>query len=150
MATKQIIRVRDLKLEDMRALLDIEYKCFKDPYPPSLLNHLYSLHPDGFLVAILNRRIVGYTIAAVRWGSTGHVLAVGVEPTYRRRGVGTALIVHALDRLLKKGAKHVRLEVRASNRAAQDFYLKLGFTHREMVPNYYADGEPGVVMVYKP
>lgn len=149
MSGRSIIRVRDLKLEEMRALLDIEYKCFKDPYPPSLLNHLYSLHPDGFIAAVVSKRIVGYAIAAVRWGSTGHLLAIGVDPAARRKGVGTALVVDAIDRLFKRGASHVRLEVRASNRAAQKFYSKLGFIEREIVPNYYADGEAGMVMVYK-
>ncbi len=149
MVTQQIIRVRDLRLEDMQAVLNIEYKCFKDPYPPSLLNHLYSLYPDGFLVAELDGKVVGYVIAVVRWGATGHVLAIGVDSPHRRHGVGSALMVNALDRLRRKGARHVRLEVRASNRAAQDFYLRLGFNQREVVPNYYADGEAGVVMTYK-
>ena len=59
------------------------------------------------------------------------------------------LMASALNRLREKGAREVRLEVRASNKAAQKFYLKLGFVQREMIPAYYADGEPGIVMVYR-
>ncbi|MCD6248665.1 MAG: ribosomal protein S18-alanine N-acetyltransferase [Hadesarchaea archaeon] len=149
MVAQQIVRVRDLRPDEMQAILDIEYKCFKDPYPLGLLNHLYSLHPDGFLVAEVNGKIVGYAIAVMRWWRTGHILAIGVDPLYRRRGIGSMLMTSALNRLREKGAREVRLEVRASNRAAQKFYLKLGFVQREMIPAYYADGEPGIVMVYR-
>ncbi len=148
MVTQQIIRVRDLKRGDMRAILDIEHRSFKDPYPLSLLNHLYNLHPDGFLGAELDGKVVGYVIGVVRWGATGHVLAIAVDPPYRRHGVGVALIVNMLDRLREKGARQVRLEVRESNRAAQQFYQSLGFTQREIVPGYYADGEAAIVMSY--
>lgn len=133
----------------MASILDIEHRSFKDPYPLSLLNHLYNLHPDGFLVAELGEKVVGYVIGVIRWGATGHVLAIAVDPPYRRHGVGSALIVNMLNRLHEKGAKEVRLEVRASNRVAQQFYKRLGFTEREIVPLYYADGEPAIVMVYK-
>ena len=148
MVTQQIIRIRDLKPGDMKAILDIEYRSFKDPYPLSLLNHLYNLHPDGFLVAELGEKVVGYVIGVVRWGSTGHVLAIAVDPAYRRHGVGSALIVNMLNRLREKGAKQVRLEVRVSNQVAQQFYQKLGFIQREIVPAYYSDGEAAIVMVY--
>ncbi len=149
MVAQQVIRVRDLKRGDMAAILDIEYRSFKDPYPLSLLNHLYSLHPDGFLVAELNEKVVGYVIGVVRWGATGHVLAIAVDPPYRRHGVGSALIVNMLNRLHEKGAKEVRLEVRVSNKVAQQFYQKLGFIQREIVPGYYSDGEPAIVMFYR-
>jgi ribosomal-protein-alanine N-acetyltransferase len=149
MVTQELIRVRDLRQGDMSSILDIEYRCFKDPYPLSLLNHLHKMHPDGFMVAELNNRIVGYVIGVIRWGLTGHILAIGVDPPFRRKGVGTALMANILDRLRRKGAREVRLEVRKSNLAARRFYLELGFMEREEVPHYYEDGETAVVMTSK-
>ena len=130
----------------MEVILDIEYRAFKDPYPLSLLNRLKEMHPDGFLVAEIQGRIVGYVIGVIRWGLTGHILAIAVDPPYRMRAVGTALMTNILDRLCMKGAKQVRLEVRKSNMAARRFYLKLGFVEREEVPYYYEDGETAIVM----
>lgn len=146
MVAQQFIKIRDIKREDMRAILDIEYRSFKDPYPLSLLNRLHEMHPDGFLAAEFQGRVVGYVIGVVRWGFTGHILAIAVDPPYRRQGIGTALVTNILGRLRTRGAKHVRLEVRKSNLSARQFYMKLGFVEREEIPFYYEDGETAVVM----
>jgi ribosomal-protein-alanine N-acetyltransferase len=146
MVTQRLAHIRDATHRDLQKVLSIEYKCFKDPYPLSLLNRLLVMHPDGFLVAVTDGRVVGYVIGVVRWGATGHILAIGVDPLYRRQGIGSALMELIIDRLRAKGAKVVRLEVRKSNLEAQQFYLKLGFTKREEIPYYYEDGETAVAM----
>jgi ribosomal-protein-alanine N-acetyltransferase len=141
-----IIRVRNAKPYDMNTVLDIEKFCFPDPYPMSLLSRLYFTHPEGFLVAEVDGKVVGYLIGTLRWGASGHVMAIGVYPEYRKRGVGTALMVQILDILRMSGARSARLEVRKSNNAAQLFYQKLGFKLGEEIPHYYEDGETAIVM----
>ena len=149
MVAQRLVRIRDVKQKDMQAVLSIDYKCFKDPYPLSLLNHLHAMHPDGFLVAEADGKIVGYLIGVLRWGTTGHILAIATDPPYQRQGIASALMKNIIDRLRAKGAKLVRLEVRKSNVVAQQFYLKLGFRQREEIPYYYEDGEAAVTMDYK-
>jgi ribosomal-protein-alanine N-acetyltransferase len=149
MVAQRLVRIRDVTPKDMQAILSIEYKCFKDPYPLSLLNRLHAMHPDGFLVAEADGKLVGYVIGVIRWGTTGHILAIGIDPLYRRQEIGSALMEHIISRLRARGAKLVRLEVRKSNREAQQFYLKLGFGEREELPYYYEDGEAAVAMDYE-
>lgn len=149
MVAQRLVRIRDVKSSDMQAILSIEYKCFKDPYPLSLLNRLHAMHPDGFLVAEADGKIAGYVIGVLRWGTTGHILAIGVDPFYRRQSIGSILMDNILNRLRAKGAKVVRLEVRRSNLTAQQFYSKLGFHRREEIPYYYEDGETAVAMDYE-
>lgn len=144
---QRVVQVRELKSEDMHTVYDIERKSFRNPYPLSLLKHLHNLHPNGFLVAELEEKIVGYVIGFLRWGATGHILALAVDPPYRRRGIGSTLMADILERLRREGGKDVRLEVRASNQTAREFYRKLGFKRKKMVPAYYSDGETAVVMV---
>ncbi len=146
---QRTIRIRDLNPSDMQAILSIEYKCFKDPYPLSLLNHLYKMHPDGFLLAEADDKVVGYVIGVIRWEMAGHILAIGVDPPYRKQNIGSALMKQIIGRLRTKGVKLVRLEVRKSNVGAQRFYLKLGFRQRGEIPYYYEDGETAVVMDYR-
>lgn len=146
MVAQRLIKIRHFGPEDMQAVLTIQYKCFGDPYPLSLLRRLYAMHPDGFLVAEAEGVVVGYLIGVVRWGNTGHVLAIGVDPTYQRQSVGTMLIKNIIDILREKGAKIVRLEVRKSNIGAQKFYRKLGFLEREELPYYYENGESAMAM----
>lgn len=149
MAVQRLVRIRDVKSKDMQAILSIEYRCFKDPYPLSLLNRLHAMHPDGFLVAEAEGKIVGYVIGVLRWGATGHILAIATDPPYQRQGIASVLMEHIINRLRANGAKLVRLEVRRSNAGAQQFYLKLGFRQRGEVPYYYEDGEAAVTMDYK-
>jgi ribosomal-protein-alanine N-acetyltransferase len=141
-----IIKVRSAKPYDMSTVLDIEKFCFPDPYPMSLLSRLYINNPEGFLVAEVDGKVVGYLIGTLRWGASGHVMAIGVYPEYRKRGVGTALMVQILDTLRMRGARSVRLEVRKSNDVAQLFYQKLGFRLGEEILHYYEDGEAAIVM----
>ncbi len=140
------MRIRDATSDDLQAILCIEYKCFKDPYPLGLLNRLRVMHPDGFLVAETDGKVVGYVIGVIRWGATGHVLAIGIDPLFRRQRVGTTLMKHVMDRLMAKGARLIRLESRKSNIEAQQFYYKLSFKRMEEIPYYYEDGETAVVM----
>jgi len=149
MVAQRLVRIRDVKQNDMQVILTIEYKCFKDPYPLSLLNHLHAIYPDGFLVAEVDGKIVGYLIGVLRWGTTGHILAIATDPSYQKQGIASALMENIIDRLRSKKAKLVRLEVRKSNVAAQQFYLKLGFRQLEEIPYYYEDGEAATTMDYK-
>lgn len=146
MVAQWIVRIREARPEDLQTVLGIEYKCFPDPYPINLLKRLHLMHPDGFLVADAEGVVVGYVIGVLRWGETGHVLAIGVPPNYQRNRVGTMLLKSIIDHLRNKGAKTVRLEVRKSNQAAQQFYKNMGFIEREQILYYYEDGETAIAM----
>lgn len=146
MVAQHLVRIREAKQDDLQAVLAIEYKCFPDPYPIGLLKRLQLMHPDGFLVADADGTVVGYAIGVVRWNDMGHLLAIGVDPPYRNKHIGRTLMKDIIERLRKKGAKFVRLEVRKSNILAQHFYKKLGFLEREELPYYYEDGETALAM----
>jgi len=146
MVAQRLVDIREVTQKDLQATLSIEYKCFKDPYPLALLNRLRVMHPDGFLVAVADGKVVGYVIGVIRWGATGHILAIGVDPSYRRQQIGWTLMERIINRLRAKGAKTIRLEVRKSNLGAQQFYLKLGFKEMGEIPYYYEDGEAAVAM----
>ena len=60
-------------------------------------------------------------------GHRGWVYSVAVDPAYRRRGVGSAM-VRRLEALLKElDCPKVNLQVRASNAGTVAFYEKLGY-----------------------
>ena len=146
MVAQRVVRSREASPEDLQAVLAIEYKCFPDPYPFNLLKRLHLMHPDGFLVADAEGVVVGYVIGVLRWGETGHVLAIGVLPNYQRQRLGTMLLKNIVNHLRSKGARTVRLEVRKSNIAAQQFYKRMGFIEREQILYYYEDGETAIAM----
>ena len=141
--------IRQVKLGDLRKICEIEEKSF--PYPWSILSFLYVYHesPKFFFVAVKDGKVVGYIILKVRenvWKS-GHLLNLAVDPKYRRRGIGRALLKYALEILKKESVKNVWLEVRASNNPAINLYLSLGFVKIRKVSKYYPDGEDAIIMM---
>lgn len=85
---------------------------------------LYPAHdPDGCFVAMVGDQPVGMvtTTCFVRSGWIGNLI---VEPPFRGRGIGRALMEHGLDRLRRRGAETVRLE---ADPPGIPLYRKLGF-----------------------
>jgi ribosomal protein S18 acetylase RimI-like enzyme len=57
----------------------------------------------------------------------GAIQNLGITPTHRDRGVGTCLLVKALDGFRRSGIARVHLEVTAENQGAIRLYHRLGF-----------------------
>lgn len=66
------------------------------------------------------------------------ILNIAVAPQWRRAGLGSRLLKHALEVARAAGAQRVFLEVRESNRAAIALYTRLGFQAAGRRENYYA------------
>ena len=132
MAEKYPARTRKFKTEDINQILEIE----KQAYPKTvfskatLLEYANSL-PDTFIVVQIGKDIVGYMIFDV----TGHIHSTAVKKSYRRRGLGKLLFMHALRRVKKS----LWLEVRSRNREAIEFYKRLGMKIVGEIPDYYGD-----------
>ncbi|MEE4350516.1 MAG: GNAT family N-acetyltransferase [Pacificimonas sp.] len=65
------------------------------------------------------------------------LLLVGVDPGWRRQGLGEALVRRVIDRAAKKGSRRLHLEMRANNEAARLLYDRLGFSVIGRRPDYY-------------
>ena len=57
----------------------------------------------------------------------GHIDSVAVMQHFREQGIGSELVLWALDRLSQQGVRAASLQVRASNTAALRIYRKIGF-----------------------
>ena len=66
-----------------------------------------------------------------------HINGLAIAPALRRQGAARALVRHALGEGRRLGALEALLEVRRSNRAAQQLYESAGFTLRGVRPRYY-------------
>jgi ribosomal protein S18 acetylase RimI-like enzyme len=88
--------------------------------------------PDAHLVAVLSGRVVGYIRlkAPTHLPENAHVVQVqglAVEPGARRRGVATALLNAAEQRLRDRGTRKLSLRVLSTNHAAIALYERLDF-----------------------
>jgi ribosomal-protein-alanine N-acetyltransferase len=64
------------------------------------------------------------------------LLLLAVDPLWRARGVGRALIDHSLTTARRRGIISMNLEVRATN-SAITLYEKVGFEYVHRRPGYY-------------
>ena len=72
----------------------------------------------------------------------GAIQNVGVVPGYRNHGLGTFLLLQALDGFRQAGLRRALLEVTAQNEAAIRLYRRLGFLRKKTV--YKAIPAPAV------
>jgi len=90
--------------------------------------------------------IVGFSGFWMMMGEA-HIIAIGVRDGYRRLGIGEGLLIATIELAQTLNANVVTLEVRASNKIAQELYKKYGFQVEGRRPRYYSsDGEDAVIM----
>lgn len=142
------VSIERVKENELDSVYYIEKLSFRYPYPEPLLLFYYRIFPEGFLVAKLGDKIVGYIIFLIERNSIGHIISLAVHPDYRRRGIGYMLISSAISFLSSLNIKSVKLEVRVSNTAAIKLYEKVGFRKNKLLRRYYMDGEDGYLMIY--
>jgi ribosomal protein S18 acetylase RimI-like enzyme len=82
--------------------------------------------PELFFIAAKGRTIVG-TIMAGYDGHRGWIYRVAVSPRYQRQGIGSALVRHAEQALVARGAPKINLQIRETNQRVVGFYERLGF-----------------------
>ena len=133
---------------DLNSLRKLERESFaKDAWPLFDLIAVLTFPDVIRLKSMENGQMVGFVAGDPRprdgWG---WIATIAVDPRYRRRGIGRALL-HACERNL--GVPRSRLTVRISNQIAISMYEKEGYTTVDVWKAYYNDGEDGIVMEKK-
>ncbi len=88
--------------------------------------------------------LVGYLIAHVVLDEA-HIVSLGLDPSWRARGLGKALVGDFLRIAALENISAVTLEVRASNRVAQRLYQGAGFAACGIRRHYYSDNSEDAV-----
>lgn len=83
-----------------------------------------------------SHELLGYFVLLVAAGE-GHLLNLSVAAARQRAGHGSELLREALRLARSRGAQHLFLEVRPSNRAGQALYERFGFRQAAVRPGYY-------------
>ena len=91
-----------------------------------------AVQPELFLIADDGDNVIG-TIMAGYDGHRGWLYAVAVSESHRRRGVGSALVRDAENRLAVLGCRKINLQIRATNSQVQAFYDRLGYGTEDRV-----------------
>ncbi len=109
----------ELTLKPLRRTLEKEYKgrLFED-----------HIEEQRVFAAIQGDRQIGWIeLGYDRWNNRMRVWEFLVEEGFRRKGIGTQLMEHAVKIAKEKGARMLVLETQTCLVPAIDFYLKFGF-----------------------
>ena len=125
--------VRKFKPNDLKRVYEIENMSFGQSYGINMFQQLYEMGV-GFLVAEDNGYVVGYVIFWLKYENQGHIISIAVDKNYRRRNVGTRLLVKAISILSLLKLDTIYLEVQENNSGAVEFYKTSGFKIDRVVP----------------
>lgn len=139
------VQTRAVAASDIDAIYLLECQSFPSPWRREFFES--ELAADGrlSLLAMRGKRLLGYVFAMWLFEEM-HVNKIAVAESERRRGIARLLMDGCFEFARGHGVATISLEVRESNRGAQDFYRSLDFNPLFVRAKYYPDGESAVVM----
>ncbi len=141
------VHVVPMKRRHVRSVLRIEAQVYPRPWSMSLfLSELALRSTRAYFVAKVGRDVVGYA-GLMMTIDEGHVTTIAVDPRWQRHQIGTRLLLALAREGIAREAAGLTLEVRLSNRGAQQMYRRFGFGPVGVRKNYYAEtNEDALVM----
>ncbi len=136
------LKIERVRKEKLPQLIDVYLKAYKGleeyayTHPEdvkSYLNWLWNRDHEGFFVAKVGDKIVGFVAGDANWFSkrekkrVGAIHEIVVLPEYQEQGIGKALMEKVLNYFKEKGLDAVELWVGDENRKAYEFYRRFGF-----------------------
>lgn len=151
--------VERMTLDNVPAVMEIERESFPLPWSSYTYRHELTENKHSHYIVVRSRRpdadrrvwwkrmlrvgvlpIVGYGGFWLIVDET-HISTLAVAPRQRGKGIGELLLVNMIEQAIEMNASMVTLEVRVSNQAAQNLYLKYGFVITGKRLRYYRDNE---------
>ncbi len=136
-----------MTIDDLAQVVAIDKASFSLPWPErSFRFEISDNSASRAWVAEENGKVVG---AIVAWllVDEAHIATIATHPDFRRRGIASKLLSHALRMMMNEGALTSVLEVRESNLAAQEMYRKFGFEETGRRPRYYKDNSEDAILM---
>ena len=116
-------------------VMEIEIHANPTPWSKHIFEKIFEQRSLSFVI-ILNSQIVGFCIANKVLDEC-HLQNISVLETMRRQGVGNFMLDILKKRMSLSGITTILLEVRRSNKIAQDFYRKNDFQELSIRKDYY-------------
>jgi [ribosomal protein S18]-alanine N-acetyltransferase len=142
-----VVHLVPMRRRHLRSVLRIEALVYPRPWSLSLfMSELALRSTRAYWVARVDGVVVGYCGLMIT-GEDGHVTTLAVDPAMHRRGIGTRLLLALAGEAIRRGVTGLTLEVRMSNRPAQELYRRFGFRPAGVRRNYYVEtNEDALVM----
>ncbi len=143
------LQLRVLDRSHLQALVELDQICYRGLWGLQGYQEELERSNSTVLGCFVKTRLCGFGILW-RVMEEAHIISLAVHPEYRRRGIGTMLLTALLEAAIQQGCEWVTLEVKESNRAAQQLYENLGFQLLGRRHHYYADTGEDALIYWKP
>lgn len=139
--------LRKMAPQDIDEIMAIEQEAFTMPW--SRESYLAEMRNKFayYIVCDSGGKIAGYGGIWIVF-EEAHITNIAVSSSFRRQGIGTAIMLELEKQAREKKAVRILLEVRPSNEAALTTYKKLGYLPNNVRTEYYSDnGEDALIMI---
>ena len=143
------IDIEMMKKEDLDGVMEVERASFSIPWSREAFEHEISNNRHAiYVVAKQGFKVAGY---GGMWLviDEAHITNIAVHPSYRRRGIGRAILKALIDIAEDNYITSLTLEVRESNIAAQKLYAAFDFKVVGRRERYYADNQEDALLMTK-
>jgi ribosomal-protein-alanine N-acetyltransferase len=142
------VTIGPMRRRHLRAVLRIEQQVYPRPWSMGLfMSELGIRGSRVYVVARVGTTVVGYG-GLMLVADDGHVTTIAVDPAWHRNKLGTRLLHTLASAAIRRGAKNLTLEVRESNRAAQDLYRAFGFAPAGIRKGYYVETKEDAIVMW--
>lgn len=142
------VRLLAMRRRHLRSVLRIEARAYPVPWSMSLfLSELALRSTRAYYVAYMGKQLVGYA-GLMMTLDDGHITTIAVDPPWHRHKVGSRLLMALTREALRRGATSLTLEVRLTNKAAQNLYRRFGFRPVGVRKNYYAETKEDALVMW--
>ncbi len=143
------VLVMPMTMADLDPVIDIVNASFTSPWSKAWMAGALQNRDDCFFsVSKLpdTQQITGFAVYSFVIDQA-HVMNIGVDPAFRKQGIGAALLQAIIAEVDAKNGIQITLEVRKSNVAALALYQAHKFDVIGTRPRYYKDGEDAYIML---
>jgi ribosomal-protein-alanine N-acetyltransferase len=143
------LHIEPAEPRDAEAVAKLHAASFYRGWPKEdIAGYIMDTDTPTLVVCDQKRRVGGFAMLRLL-GDDVELMTIAVEPKFRGKGVGAALLRACFEDLLMTPSKRMILEVAADNPSAIRLYEKLGFKKLSERKGYYArpDGQPATALV---
>lgn len=140
--------IKKMQKEHVEQVYQIEELSFFTPWSKKSIQSEIDNPIGRYIVIMDGERVIaygGFWVVAPE----ANINNVAVTPDYRGRGISKILMNELIAMAKLEGAKELYLEVRSSNRVAQNLYRSLDFKMIGLRSGYYVDTEEDAIVMLK-
>lgn len=130
----------ETQLLRIKQLMDID---LSEPYSVFTYRYFVNLWPQHCILAKKGDEIIGAIISKVDMHGErkrGYIAMLAVDRQHRKGGIGSQLVLKAIEEMKKEGTQEVVLETETHNSGALRLYENLGFVRDKKLNKYYLSG----------